>query len=186
MFCDYCGKKLPDDSTFCWECGAQLASVLNNKRQAEPDKNWVKAARMPEKAMDAPPMPESTAGENQPAPASSTEPASGGLFTRTQTLAQAAQLAIRRNPEGEWSYWDSPGRFNIGPKKLQRACEKEDREINSFDDRNGVQFFVVSPDGAIAQIYLDDNDENLILEWLYFTPLCPKKELPRNPEELPY
>ena len=165
MFCDYCGAKLPDDSVFCSACGARLMPLTDTPPMPEP-----------EAAPDVPPMPGSWPGNPMPP--------SGGPFTRTQTMTEAARLAIERNPVGAWSWWDSPARFTEDEKKLLRGCEKEDRYIASFDDRNGVQYYVVSPDGAIGQAYLDDSDGALLLEWMYYTPSRAPEELPSTPDEL--
>jgi len=155
MYCDFCGARLPENSVFCPECGARLAPLT-----------------------DTPPIPESK--PNTPASASP----SNGQFNRTRTLTEAARLAIEHNALGLWSSWDSSRRFTESAQKLLRLCEKEDRYIASLDDRSGVQYYVVSPDGAIGQVYLDDNDEHLFLEWMYYTPNRAPEELPSAPGEL--
>ena len=163
MFCDFCGAKLPEDSVFCSVCGARLMPLTDMPPMPEP-----------EGAPDVPPMP----GSGSPMPPSS------GSFTRTQTMTEAARLAVERNPGGAWSWWDSPRRFTEDAGKLLRGCEKEDRYIASLDDRGGVRYYVVSPDGAIGQVYLDDSGEALILEWMYYTPSRAPEELPSTPDEL--
>ena len=109
---------------------------------------------------------------------------SNGQFNRTRTLTDAARLAIEHNALGLWSSWDSSRRFTESAQKLLRLCEKEDRYLASTDDNEGIQFFVVSPDGAIGQVHFDDNDTYLILEWMYYTPSRAPEDLPQTPDEL--
>jgi len=186
MYCDFCGAKLPDDSTFCSECGARLAPLMRSNLPPLHDDNLAKAARKPENVPDVPPVPGSMAGKYQPAPVSLEEAAtsSGGHFARTQTLTDAARLAIERNPAGKWTTWDDYNRIFAGAEKLLRLCGKEDRYLASTDDNEGIQYFVVSPDGAIGQVHFDDNDTYLILEWMYYTPSRAPEDLPQTPDEL--
>lgn len=191
MFCNNCGAKLPDGSTFCFICGAQLEAPANAQIASEKP---LRSERKNCAPVNVPPMGTKTpvhadmerihaSNPVAPAPVKGPSP-SESVFVRTQTMTEAAELSISRNSSGQWRRWDNSQRFNIDARKLLRDCGKEDRYIASCDDHNGIQYYVVSPVGSVGQVFLDDNDENLVLEWVYLTPSDRQAELPSSPEKL--
>ena len=165
MFCDFCGARITEGSRFCPACGARLA-VLKSPGQDAPRTSKPGAGRIA--------SPEPSASSSAPC-------------ARTRTMTEAAGLAVPRNPSGTWrDRFDSGRSFTVDAKKLLRLCEKEDRYVDSCEDRNGVLYYVVSPGGAVGQVYLDDGDEYLIPEWMYLTPASDREKLPQTPDELSY
>ena len=158
MFCDYCGMKLPDGSKCCIRCGAVL------EEDAAPEASPPAWAAVP--VTQLAPVPEVS-------------------FARLQTMSEAAELAIERNKAGDWSYWDSPRSFTESQRSLRRFCAKEDKRISGLDDYGGIQYYVVSPEGALGQVYLDEEDNHAILEWVYFTPEEGQEVLPSFPDDIP-
>ena len=112
------------------------------------------------------------------APAYSAPENGEGAFARTATMTEAAQIAMTRNPDQEWSHWDLPTYFTYSAKKFLRYCEKEDKRL-----QGEPVSYVVSPDGALARIYVGDNGEN-VLEWGFYTRGCPPEALPKTLAEL--
>lgn len=162
-FCSNCGAALRSDSVFCEECGARVAPTAPQETQ---------------------PVPPAT--DNGSVFAGFT-PASGtvSIYTRTQTMTEAAEIAVSRNPQGKWSYWCSADKYRNLPWNLRTFAEKEDKRLGRFDDRGGMLYYVVSPGGSLGQVYADEmNDGRPVLEWVYFAPGEGESTLPSAPEML--
>ena len=164
MFYDFCGKKLPDDSLFCPFCGAKLAGL-----PPQPDD---------ERDSGIPAFPEISDSVTEKGIDHIHLP---GGYTRLNTMKEAAALAISRNSEELWSDSISPRSFHTGVKSLRRECAEWDKDA---EEKGSILFYVVSPDGVIAQLYVDDNDEYRLLDWGYFTRHRPRKEMPETIDEL--
>ena len=123
-----------------------------------------------------------------PAPAGAEVPgADTGKFTRTHTLMEALPIAVERNPQELWSKPDHPDYIEDDAKTVRRYCEKEDKYIAGCKDRDGVRFYVVSPDGSIGVVAEDvlHAGEPIFLNWLFLAPGDEEEGyLPQTPEEL--
>jgi len=179
--CPVCGAVLEPDSVFCESCGARLTPD-------EPADEW--KVSVPEEPVSPPPPPVTVSAPilQEPvfAPAPAVQQSAGG-FTRTGSLTESANLAVSRNPSGEWSSWDNLKRMDMNVKKLLRHCEREDKIISSYEDHEGVICYVVSPGGSIGHIYEDDTEEGnnpMILEWLFFAPGESGNMLPTDPGQV--
>lgn len=100
-------------------------------------------------------------------------------YTRTYTMAEAAQVAAERNACRQWSHCDTPQLYDRSIEMLFKSCEKED---NFFRDDPDRPYYVISPDGAIGRVCHKNGSE--ALEWIFFT----DKDCPDNlPDSLtPY
>ena len=101
-----------------------------------------------------------------------------GAFARISTMTEAARLADARNPGGEWSYWDAPGRLNKNLRQLMRFAEKEDKRLSPSD---GV-YYLVSRCGSVAHVFEDEDGP--VLEWVFYAPGEGAETLPSSPEAL--
>ncbi len=162
-FCTNCGAALKADSVFCEECGARVAAPAPRETQPVPpavDNGSVFTGFTP------------TSG-------------AASAFARTQTMTEAAEIAVSRNPQGRWSYWSSPNKYRNLPWNLRTFAEKEDRRIGRLADHEGMLFYVVSPGGSLGQVYADEmNDGRPVLEWVYFALGEGESTLPSAAEQL--
>ncbi len=196
MFCENCGASIPDDSMFCPMCGKKQAPVCVRRICPACGAELREGSRFCEncgariaEASGMPPVPAAVSGSGMPpAPAgSSTFPSDTGEFTRTHTLMEALPIAIKRNPQELWSKPDYPDYFEDDAKTVSRYCEKEDKYIAGCKDREGVRFYVVSPDGSIGVVAADvlQYGEPIFLAWLFLAPGDEEEGfLPQTPEEL--
>ena len=110
-----------------------------------------------------------------------------GEFTRTYTLMEALPIAIERNTQELWSTSRYPDYFEDDTRTVSRYCEKEDKNIEGLQNRNGVRFYVVSPDGSIGVVASDVSKYKgpIFLNWLFLAPGDEEEGyLPQTPEEL--
>lgn len=101
MFCNQCGKEIPDDTTFCPYCGAKQESIETAQAAAQPVEP---VQPMPEQqaAQPVPPMPEQQAAPAQPfvqpQPVSGAVPPvtekKGGLPVKILIPAAAAAVVV--------------------------------------------------------------------------------------------
>ena len=196
MYCENCGASIPDDSKFCPVCGKKLAPVSfgricpscgvelrEDSRFCENCGAWIAGAS----GMTSVPaavknfgMPPEGAGANVPASGT-------GEFTRTYTLMEALPIAIERNTQELWSTSRYPDYFEDDARTVRRYCEKEDKKIEGLQNRNGVRFYVVSPDVSIGVVAADVSkyEGPISLSWLFIAPGDEEEGyLPQKPEEL--
>lgn len=161
-FCSNCGAALKADSVFCEECGMRV--------DAAPE-------------VIIPPATDNGSVFTGFTPSSGT----GGAFEKTKTMLEAAEIAISRNAQGKWCYWDAPGKYRNAAWNLKTFAEKEDKRLNKLDDHEGVLYYVVSPAGSVGHVYEDMyvyDDHRLILEWVFYAPGEGEETLPSAPEQL--
>ncbi|MBQ3706624.1 MAG: zinc ribbon domain-containing protein [Clostridia bacterium] len=169
MFCPECGKELRSGARFCAWCGAVTTgepAVLETRFCPACGAEIKDGYAFCEKC-------------GEPVGRDGEVPKRADL-TRVPTMTIAANLAVERNPTGEWSYWDTPDVFTTGAKRLLRFSEKEDRRLAS--DPEGAYVYLVSPGGAIGHIFTDDGGER-VLEWVYFTETDRPDTLPMTAAE---
>ena len=99
-------------------------------------------------------------------------------YARTETMSQAYELAKQRN-DTDWSYWDSPTLFTYSPRKVEKFCIKEDKYLEKDPER---PTYIVSPHGAIGQIYQEEG--RTILEWIFYTETDGPMNLPQKYNQL--
>ena len=199
-FCTECGAPLREDSLFCEECGARVSPAPAPEPPAEKQGGGYVFVSAPEegpaKEQDTGyvrvPAPEPKAYVIPPATDNNSvftgfTPSYGNViaFEKTKTMCDAAELAVSRNTQGQWSFWDSPGKYRKTAGDLQRYAEKEDKRLGKFDDRGGILYYVVSPLGSVGQVYTDETDDNRpVLEWVFFASGEGEATLPSAPEQL--
>ncbi len=196
-FCTNCGARLQEDSRFCEECGTPVAQPVQSAYYVPPTAYAPPAYEPPVSAPE--PFVEPEYVQSEPAPATFTPPAYTppaytppvppapvqSLFQRAQTMTEAAGIAISRNPEGYWAYWDSPDTPTDNPRTLLRFAGKEDKRLSKVKDNEGVLYYVVSAAGSVGHVYADEmNDGRPVLEWVFFAPGEGENNLPSSPEAL--
>ena len=112
-------------------------------------------------------------------------PLSESAYAQTSTWSAAAKIAVERNIQQEWSYWDDADNFDYTPKSLLRFCEKEDERLADWREEEEYTY-VVSPDGSIGQFFVDDaaGDGGYVFEWVFYTRECNPEEMPRSYDEI--
>ena len=101
------------------------------------------------------------------------------VYYHCDSMAEAAEEAVARNPEDVWRYW-SERSFMESEKAIRRFAEKEDRRLKNNPDR---PHYVVSPGGAIG-LYYQEEDGSLVLEWVYLTRRESEADLPDKVDDL--
>ena len=169
---------------YCENCGARVTWQVNGatfpEANAEPP---VAAVETP--APVIPPAAAKPVFKTTKPPAFIPPEPEESPFATVETMTEAAEIAIDRNPEDVWCYWDSPDTPSDRGRHLLRFAEKEDKRLSRYDNRDGMICFVVSPGGSVGHIYADEmNDGAHVLEWVFFAPGEGEFNLPAEPDEL--
>lgn len=173
MFCNQCGKEIPDDTTFCPYCGAKQESIETAQAAAQPVEP---VQPMPEQqaAQPVPPMPEQQAAPAQPfvqpQPVSGAVPPvtekKGGLPVKILIPAAAAAVVVvvllavlllsGKKSSGVMNYAKDMLRYNYDSETFfNLSGQSEDADdVYSYNSGNGETTIYITDEREL--FYIDN------------------------------